>query len=163
MVPNQYWAPGLFAPMPIMGKYFEYYGSDFLPPLELGRRCAERMVRELYSDNGGFCRFHRGWVEKILPELVSRHFGEPIDFEAHHRELARRIQAGNRSMPWETARTIDLVHRYLLEAESEDPELARWQQRFEENRDAAAREFWEQIRQGVEEVLGPPSADTLPR
>ena len=36
MVPNQYWTPGMYAPMPIMGKYFSYYGTDFLPPYELG-------------------------------------------------------------------------------------------------------------------------------
>ena len=158
MVPNQYWAPGLFAPMPIMGKYFEYYASDFLPPFELGQRCAERMVKELYSDNGGFCRFHRAWVEKILPELVARHFGERIDFEAHHLELARRIQSGNRPAPWEGKRTIDLVQRYLAKVESDDPELAAWRERFAADRDAAAREYWDQIRLGVESLLGPPSS-----
>jgi glyceraldehyde-3-phosphate dehydrogenase (ferredoxin) len=26
MVPNQYWTPGVLSPMPIMGKYFIYYG-----------------------------------------------------------------------------------------------------------------------------------------
>ncbi len=31
MVPNQYWVPGMLAPMPMMGKYFVYYGLDFLP------------------------------------------------------------------------------------------------------------------------------------
>jgi glyceraldehyde-3-phosphate dehydrogenase (ferredoxin) len=30
MVPNQYWVPGMFAPMPLMGKYFSYYGSEFI-------------------------------------------------------------------------------------------------------------------------------------
>ena len=32
MVPNQYWVPGMFSPMPMMGKYFVYYGVDFQPP-----------------------------------------------------------------------------------------------------------------------------------
>ena len=31
MVPNQYWVPGMFSPMPMMGKYFVHYGLDFLP------------------------------------------------------------------------------------------------------------------------------------
>jgi glyceraldehyde-3-phosphate dehydrogenase (ferredoxin) len=30
MVPNQYWVPGMLSPMPMMGKYFVYYGLDFL-------------------------------------------------------------------------------------------------------------------------------------
>ena len=38
MVPNQYWTPGAFAPMAIMGKYYMYYGKDFVPPRELGRK-----------------------------------------------------------------------------------------------------------------------------
>ncbi len=29
MVPNQYWTPGVLSPMPIVGKYFMYYGTDF--------------------------------------------------------------------------------------------------------------------------------------
>jgi glyceraldehyde-3-phosphate dehydrogenase (ferredoxin) len=32
MVPNQYWTPGILSPMAIMGKYYQYYGNDFLPP-----------------------------------------------------------------------------------------------------------------------------------
>jgi glyceraldehyde-3-phosphate dehydrogenase (ferredoxin) len=44
MTPNQYWVPGMFSPMPMMGKYFVYYGVDYLPPSLLGRRCVERMV-----------------------------------------------------------------------------------------------------------------------
>jgi glyceraldehyde-3-phosphate dehydrogenase (ferredoxin) len=37
MVPNQYWTPGVFAPMAITGKYYMHYGRDFLPPRELGK------------------------------------------------------------------------------------------------------------------------------
>ena len=45
MVPNQYWTPGVLSPMAIMGKYFMYYGEDFLPPRELGRQDADRFKR----------------------------------------------------------------------------------------------------------------------
>ena len=62
MVPNQYWVPGMFSPMPILGKYFQYYGDDFVPPRELGRMNAARMTAELLLDNLGFCRFHREWA-----------------------------------------------------------------------------------------------------
>jgi len=37
MVPNQYWTPGVLAPMAVVGKYYMYYGEDFLPPRRLGR------------------------------------------------------------------------------------------------------------------------------
>ena len=72
MTPNQYWVPGMFSPMPMMGKYFNYYGLDFLPPRELGRKCVERMVYEFFSENSGICRFHRKWAEAIVDEIISR-------------------------------------------------------------------------------------------
>ena len=44
MAPNQYWVPGMFSPMPLMGKYFVAYGGEFLPPYELGLKNVERMI-----------------------------------------------------------------------------------------------------------------------
>ena len=58
-------------PMPMMGKYFTYYGVDFLPPRELGRRSVQRMVYEFFSENSGVCRFHRKWVEAIVDEILA--------------------------------------------------------------------------------------------
>ena len=60
MVPNQYWTPGALAPMAAMGRYYIYYGDQFLPPRELGRECARRMLKELTLDNLGFCPFPQG-------------------------------------------------------------------------------------------------------
>ena len=156
MVPNQYWTPGLYTPMPIMGKYFEYYKSDFVPPFELGQKSAKRMIRELYSDNGGFCRFHRNWVEEFLPTLIEKHFGVTIDFEQHHRELASMIQKGNQPVFWETERTVDMVGRYLHKVESDNPALQQWRERFAADKWKAAREYWEELRKGIESVLGTP-------
>ena len=59
MVPNQYWTPGVLAPMAVMGRYYMYYGYDFTPPRSLGNLCAGLMRDELMLDNLGFCRFHR--------------------------------------------------------------------------------------------------------
>lgn len=153
MAPNQYWAPGLFAPMPIMGKYFQYYKTDYHPPFELGRKCALRMIRELYSDNNGMCRFHRGWVEHILPELIEKHFGVRIDFEAHHRALARAIQRENRPVFWQTERIVDLIHSYLHKVESDDPSLDVWRARFDRDKARAAREYWDEIGRGIASEL----------
>lgn len=153
MVPNQYWVPGLFAPMPIMGKYLQYYGKDFYPPFELGKKSAERMVLELYSDNGGFCRFHRKWVEEILPDLVQKHFETDIDFYAHHLELARKIFKWNKPCFWETERTVDFVHTYLKKVKSDNADLAVWQERFDKDKWQGARDYWEQMLAGISSVL----------
>ncbi|HVP17347.1 MAG TPA: aldehyde ferredoxin oxidoreductase C-terminal domain-containing protein, partial [Spirochaetia bacterium] len=75
IVPNQYWAPGVLAPMPIMGKYYMYYGFAFAPPRTLGRLCAERFQKELLLDTAGFCRFHRGWAEETAPDIFGNIFG----------------------------------------------------------------------------------------
>src|SRR5512139_108427 len=70
MVPNQYWVSGVLVPMAIMGKYYMIYSFDFISPRTLGRMCAERMKKELLLDNLGICRFHRGWAEELLPEVM---------------------------------------------------------------------------------------------
>ena len=75
----------------MMGKYFVYYGFDYLPPRTLGKRCVERMVYELFSENSGVCRFHRKWVEAIIDEIISAHYKFPIEYKAHQFEIARQI------------------------------------------------------------------------
>jgi len=65
MVPNQYWTPGVLSPMAIAGKYYMYYGREFLPPRELGRENARRMIEELMLDNLGVCRFHRACITAV--------------------------------------------------------------------------------------------------
>lgn len=159
MAPNQYWVPGMFAPMPMMGKYFVYYGLDFLPPRELGRKCVERMVYELFNENTGICRFHRKWSEVIVDEIISAHYNFPVDYKAHQFELARQIYAldGDAVVPWEGERTIDLIGAYLEEtgrdSDYRDPELRAWVERFRGDKWAAARAYWEEIRAGIAEAF----------
>ena len=50
MVPNQYWTPGALSPMAIMGKYYMYYGAEFMPPRKLGRINAAALPRR--ADHG---------------------------------------------------------------------------------------------------------------
>ncbi len=159
MVPNQYWVPGMLSPMPIMGKYFEYYGLDFVPPTTLGQKNVQRMVRELYSENGGICRFHRKWSEKILPDLVNRHYHTNLDFEAHHRRLAAQIFELQESQAgfWESARVVDLLAGFLEKWERfglADVELDDWVERFRADKWAAARAWWEAMRAGARQELG---------
>lgn len=115
MVPNQYFVPGMGSPMPIMGKYYVYYGANVLSPEEVGHNNVERMVYELVSDNLGMCRFHRQWTEPLAGELTHRHFGLTVDLKHHHFELARQINAleSHKSVPWETERMIDMLTNYM--------------------------------------------------
>ena len=113
MVPNQYWTPGALAPMAIMGKYYMFYGSEFYPPRLLGRICADRLKAELVIDNLGVCRFHRGWAEDMLPEIVESLYGMREQFLEMVEITASRINSRNSSIFWESERDIDFVMTFL--------------------------------------------------
>ena len=162
MVPNQYWVPGMGAPMPIMGKYYVYYGADFLPPEDLGRKNVERMVHELINDNCGECRFHRGWSESLLPVIMNDRFGLDVDYKEHHFRLAKEIfeHQGDRGLPWQTRRMAEMLEGYLTyvaKAPTSTEEQARWPQMDPEDPIGSAQAFWRAIREGVERTfkLGP--------
>ena len=166
LTPNQYWVPGMLSPMPIMGKYFVYYGFDYLPPKILGQRCVERMVYELFSENTGVCRFHRKWVEAIVDEIISAHYQFPIDYKAHQFELARQIYEadGDQSIFWESQRTIDVIWQYLEKWDRlglKEPDLIAWIKRFRADRWKAARAYWEEIRTGIANAFQA-GADAIP-
>jgi glyceraldehyde-3-phosphate dehydrogenase (ferredoxin) len=157
MVPNQYWTPGVLAPMPIMGKYYQHYGQDFLPPRTLGRVNAERMRAELVLDTMGICRFHRAWAEDMLPDIFAALFGQKEALLAAVSITASRINSRNSSVFWEPERNIDLVASFLKRKQtvggSTDPELAEWVKRFEANKGEAALEFWYEMHKGTHESL----------
>lgn len=161
MVPNQYWVPGMFSPMPIMGKYYEYYQFEYHPPRELAKKNVERMVKELYSDNGGICRFHRGWAEDLIQDIVNNHYGLKLDYVEHHKQLSRRLNAMNRSRPWENERVVDLMKTYHEKVQRDGPkvtELDAWVERFRADKWAAARAYWQELREGLDEALAPQPA-----
>lgn len=155
MTPNQYWVPGMFSPMPMMGKYFVYYGVDFLPPFELGRKNVERMTYELFNENSGVCRFHRKWSELITDEILCAHYDLKVDYKAHQYELARDIhhREGPKAAPWESERVIDLIFGYLEQWERDglkDAALDEWLARFRSDKFAAAQAYWREVRRGIE-------------
>ncbi len=157
MVPNQYWTPGVLAPMVIMGKYYMYYGQDFYPPRELGRKCAERLMGELILDNLGVCRFHRSWAEEMMPEIMDSLYGLKREYLENNRITASRINSRNSSVFWESQRNIDLVtsfleRKHLLEGNN-DPELVRWIEFFKKDRIEAAIAFWYEMHKGIQERL----------
>jgi len=157
MVPNQYWTPGALAPMPIMGKYYMYYGPDFLPPRQLGRMNAARMVEELGLDNLGICRFHRGWAEDMGSEIVEALYARGKEFVGKVKMTASRINSRNSSVFWEAGRNAELVYEFLKRCRDvggvDRPELHEWIGRFENDRREAALDFWYEMHKGTHESL----------
>ncbi len=157
MVPNQYWVSGVLSPMAIMGKYYMIYSYDFIPPRTLGRMCAERMKKELILDNLGTCRFHRGWAEEMLPEVMGSLYGCKEAFLRSIDVLASRLNSRNSPIFWESELNIDFLQTFLQRKQSvdqeQDPRLAEWLQKFEQDKLEAAREFWYQTLMGIDESL----------
>jgi glyceraldehyde-3-phosphate dehydrogenase (ferredoxin) len=157
IVPNQYWTPGTLSPMAIMGKYYMYYGKDFMPPRQLGRDDAKRMLQELILDNLGMCRFHRAWAEEILPDVIGSLYGLKDEFLRSLLLTASRINSRNASIFWESERNIDFVHTFLKKKKEidgvNDPELEKWLTAFAKDKREAALEFWYELHKGIHESL----------
>jgi glyceraldehyde-3-phosphate dehydrogenase (ferredoxin) len=157
MVPNQYWTPGVLSPMPIMGKYYMYYGKDFLPPRELGRKNADRFQKELILDNLGMCRFHRGWAEEMIPEIVGSLYGLKKEFLKKITITASRINGRNSSVFWESNRSVEMIYTFLKRKQvvegNTDPALDKWIRKFETDKKEAALNFWYEIHKGIHESL----------
>jgi glyceraldehyde-3-phosphate dehydrogenase (ferredoxin) len=157
MVPNQYWTPGALSPMAIMGKYFMYYGNEFLPPRKLGRINAQRFRDELIMDNMGACRFHRLWAEEMLPEVIGSLYGQKEGFLKRLAITAGRINSRNSSVFWESERAADYVHTFLKRHHevdgNNDAELLEWIDRFEKDKSEAALSYWYEIHKGIHESL----------
>jgi glyceraldehyde-3-phosphate dehydrogenase (ferredoxin) len=157
MVPNQYWVPGVISPMAIMGKYYMYYGTNFYPPRELGRKNAERFLTELALDNLGICRFHREWASDLLPDILQHLYGLQSEYTRKIAMTAARINSRNSSVFWESERNFDYVYSFLKrrkEVEGDtDAELAKWIDFFEKDRKEAALSFWYEVHKGIHESL----------
>jgi glyceraldehyde-3-phosphate dehydrogenase (ferredoxin) len=157
MVPNQYWVSGVLVPMAIMGKYYMIYSSDFISPRTLGRMCAVRMKKELLLDNLGICRFHRGWAEELLPEVMGNLYDSRERFLRAIDVLASRLHSRNSPIFWESERNIDFLHTFLKRKKEIDrdghPELSAWLDKFSRDRVEAAREFWYETLKGIDESL----------
>ena len=169
MVPNQYWTAGVFSPMPLMGKYFNFYGLEFIAPYQLGQKNVERFVYELYSENSGACRFHRKWVEDIIDEITCSHFELDINFWWTNFDLAKSIHLfqSDLSTFWESERVVDIIAGYLRKWQEnglKDPEMEKWITAFNADKWAAARAFWNDMFRGMVDAFNnginePPHTD----
>ena len=157
MVPNQYWTPGVLMPLPIMGKYYMYYGNDFVPPRKLGRMCADRFNGEMILDNSGICRFHRLWAEEMLPEIFQSLYRLKYEFMAANAITTSRINSRNASVFWESERNLDYVLTFMKRKRDvekvDDPEMDDWIRRFETDKKAAGLDFWYEVHKGIHESL----------
>ncbi|MBU1975004.1 MAG: hypothetical protein KKG59_01220 [Nanoarchaeota archaeon] len=160
-VPCQYWVPGFWAPIHITGKFFTYYQKDFREPADLGEQCAERSILEMYSENTGICRFHRGWSEKLVPKLINEAYGINIDYYKHCRDLLKKImeyndKAGNLPVVWETFKTVEIIRGYLkaisLVGEPSKANL-EWIEKFDSDAWKAAEEYWSEMKVGIAKHL----------
>ncbi|RZN38785.1 MAG: hypothetical protein EFT35_04330 [Methanophagales archaeon ANME-1-THS] len=161
--PAQYWVPGEFIPIPIQGKYLTNYTINSLPPRELGRSCAERAIKELYSEEIGICRFHRCWSERSVQTLLRRGRGVALNLDNHCKRLLQKIieydrKANQYPVFWETKKTKKVIRAYIAEVSRKlpaecEPHLNRWVAKFNDDPEGAAREYWEETRAGYEEVI----------
>ena len=153
MVPNQYWTAGVLSPMPIMGKYYNHYGKEFLSPRILGEISAKKFKQELILDNMGVCRFHRAWAEEMIPDIVESLYGDSENFLQKTAATASRINGRNSSIFWESERNIDFVYTFLEKKKKidkvDDPELDKWLAMFKKDKKNAAFEFWYEIHKGI--------------
>ena len=154
IIPTMYWAPGNFAPIPIQGKYFTHYHVDFKDPKTLADLAFDRAVKEFISENGGLCRFHRRWAEKVFAVLYKSAFGEVIDLEEHNKKLLQQIveydkKAEVKPVFWESERVINIIAKAAEEFKDE-----AWIKKFKENKLNAAREYWNIFLNEYENLLG---------
>lgn len=160
IVPAQYWVPGFFIPLLIQGTFMTEYHSPFHSPKEFGKISAERAVKEMYSENLALCRFHRGWSEGIVQELLKRGYGYQGDLYKHSKALWQKFwryskKAKNYPAFWESERVYDLVKMYLekLNKKSDEEGLEEWTRKFKEDKMEAAKEYWLKVLRGIEEKL----------
>ena len=153
MTPNLYWTPGLIAPIYITGKYWTNYHPTFMEPEEYAKTSYERIINEYLVDNAGFCRFHRGWLEKLIQAL----YREILDIETNLREHAREMyatiaryskNAKAEPTPWESARTRDLLTTIAAEIGYQD-----WAERLMKDTKAHL-DWWQRFKETLDKLIG---------
>lgn len=152
ITPNFYWTPGMIAPLPVLGRYWTLYKGVFLEPEEFAEKSFKRALREMWSDNNGFCRFHRGWLEKTLDKIMEKYYGIS-DLDKRYAKVYARImeyqdKAGARPVFWESRKIIDYLARAAEEYGHE-----QWALKFRADKVRAAKEWWERFYRKLEELL----------
>jgi len=151
ITPNYYWTPGLVAPLVVLGKYWTVYSGVFMDPEEFAAKSIERAIYEALIADAGLCRFHRGWAEKAVPVILEKYYGVEKPLEKT-RELYKKIAeyqklAGALPVFWDSKKIIDFMALAAREYGNTE-----WAGKFEVDKEAAAREWWERFYRKVEEA-----------
>jgi glyceraldehyde-3-phosphate dehydrogenase (ferredoxin) len=103
------------------------------------------------------CRFHRGWAEEMIPDILESLYGLKKKFLKTISVTASRINGRNSSVFWESDRNIDLIYAYLKRKQNveynNDGELVKWIGKFEADKKEAALNYWYEIHKGIHESL----------
>ncbi len=160
IAPNQYLRPGFITPLPILGKFTTYYGKGFVEPRELGKLSAERLIKELYFEDNGYCRFHRGWIEDLMPELIEQLNGVS-DYHEHVKGLIKLIidyndKADSMPVKWVNNKVEQLIKAHVIisgESLGDNESTIKWKEKFNKDFKQAISDYWNELKKGVDEVL----------
>ncbi|AAL80588.1 glyceraldehyde-3-phosphate:ferredoxin oxidoreductase [Pyrococcus furiosus DSM 3638] len=153
--PTMYWAIGNFIPLPIQGRYWTFYQFGvFLEPEELAQKIVSSALWEFWYDNVGWCRFHRGWMKKVLKALFMEAYGVSIDMEEHAKKQIRKLidylkKAGYEPVFWDSMRVIDLVAKGSEEFGNEN-----WAKKFKEDKIGTAKEYLKRVLDAYSQLIG---------
>ena len=153
MTPNFYWSPGVFAPLPILGKYWTYYTPAFSEPEEFANISVNRALMEYLVENAGWCRFHRSWVEKVLPELYKILLGYEGDLLSHARRYYKMIReyqlrAGAENVFWESNKVLNILRNAACEFGPSE-----WCSKISSDLEGGLKEWWVRFHEYMVKLL----------
>jgi len=97
------------------------------------------------------------WAEEMIPEIVQSLWGEKDNYLKKIALTASRISCRNASVFWESERNIDFVFQFLRRKMSVDnnegEKFMHWLNYFENDKKAAALDFWYEMHKGCQEIL----------
>ena len=131
MTPNLYWAPGMVAPMYVLGRYWTNYTPTFMSPEDFAKSSLDRAIMEAMIDDSGLCRFHRGWTEPVLDKLYTEITGMQPNKDLYREFAEYSIRANAQPMPWESERARDLVSTMAKEVGSREWTFEDYEQYIE--------------------------------
>jgi len=105
MTPNLYWAPGMVAPMYVLGRYWTNYTPTFMSPEDFAKSSLDRAIMEAMIDDAGLCRFHRGWAEPVLDKLYAEITGMQPNKDLYREFAEYSIRANAKSQVCNQTRT----------------------------------------------------------
>lgn len=156
MAPSQYWAPGLFSPMPMTHLSKCYYGSDYFSPKDIAKKSIERLMIEMITEESGICRFHRGWSEKMA-EKLAQELGFKRDVE-HSEKVVKKIMKLNKKLEsspvfWESRRVMEIIKTFLTDFDkktgSTNKELKEIIKSMQENLSEGCRNYWNELKKEI--------------